>query len=178
MAGSKRVLTAAAALALCAAGARADFLIGQPIVVQGGPKVVSLRLTGLEAAWDGVLWLDADSSLNHTETPLFLNFETPIGTEIFLGQYEAGRRLDFIYDILTGQPNSFRTDAGPGIIQFGWEPIDATTIRVGVEEVTLPAGDHRYEDMQFEIQMTPVPTPAPAAAIGVLALLGCRRRRP
>ncbi len=176
---ARKGLLAATVIAACGTAARADLIIGQPIVFQDTPRAVTLRFVSSEAAWDGVLWIDADSARDHVEVPLFLNHDSAAGYEVPLGIFNPGERLDFIYDVISGEINSFRTDDAAGIMQFGWEVIDSNTTRIGIEDIRLPGGDHDYNDMVFEMHTVPVPAPGAGGTGGALAaaILGFGRRR-
>lgn len=173
-----RTRTAAAcAIGLAAAGANADMIIGQPLVFSGTPQAVTLRYVSSSAGWDGVLWLDASSARDGIETPLFFNHGTVPGTELQIGIFQPGERLDFIYDVISGSYDTFRTTDPVTIAQFSWEVLDPHTTRVGVEDIRLPAGDRDYNDMVFEVHTLSVPGPPGMALLGLVGVLATRRRR-
>lgn len=164
-------------MALAAGTAQAEYFVGQPIVVTNGPAIVTVSYVGSDAGWDGVLWLDGDSSASSLEVPLFFNHDNVLGNTHNLGIFQAGQRIDFIYDILTGVNNTFRTDDPTTSAQFRWEWTAPDTIRVGVEDIKLPGGDGDYNDMVFDVSMMSVPAPGAAVGLAMLGAVGLRRRR-
>lgn len=173
-------LLAACVLGACAANASAATYIGEPIYIQDQPHEVTIHFMSATSEFRGILWLAASSSrelINPVDVPLFYNHDNTLNFEYELGEFAPGERLDFIYEVLTGAPNSFRTDTESGIKQFGWDWSAPNMIMVGVDDVSLPDGDGDYDDMVFEIRMTPVPAPAATAGLALLGILGFRRRR-
>lgn len=174
----KNVLSSAGLLLLCAAGsASAQVHIGDPIIIEGGPQSVSVHYFYATTNMDGVLWLDGDSTQDGQDVPLFFNHSGELGFEHILGRYEEGARLDFIYDVLTGVPDSFRTTDPIESLQFRWEWTTPDIIEVDIDDMRLPGGDADYNDMVFEVRMQSIPAPGAAGGIAMLGLIGLRRRR-
>jgi hypothetical protein len=174
----KNVLAGAGLLLLITAGhATAQVHIGDPIIIEGGPQSVSVHYFYATTNMDGVLWLDGSSTHDGQDVPLFFNHSGELGFEHILGRYEEGDRLDFIYDVLTGEPDSFRTTDPIESLQFRWEWTTPDIIEVDIDDMRLPAGDADYNDMVFEVRMHAIPAPGPTAGLALLPLLGLRRRR-
>lgn len=164
-------------LGVCAGAASGEFIIGQPIIMDQTRPNVSVHFFSSTTPYDGVLWMQGREGRDEPDRPLFFNHDGGLGFEHHLGRFEAGERLDFIYDVLTGNPDSFRTSDPQEIYQFGWEWSTPDIILVGIEDVRLPHGDGDYDDFVFEVRFSEVPGPTAGTSLATLGLIALRRRR-
>lgn len=177
MINRKHLCTAIGILGSCGGAATAQVHYGQPIIIQDEPHAVSVHYMSASTSYDGVLWLAGTSIPSGIDTPLFFNHSGELGFEHYLGGFQVGDRLDFIYDVLTGAPDSFRTDDLVESMQFRWRWDTPDIILVEIEDVRLPGGDWDYNDMRFEVRMLPIPGPGAGVALAMAGFLGVRRRR-
>src|SRR5690606_40400547 len=113
---------------------------GEPIILQDRQSV-SVHYMSASSPLDGLLWLAGSSTPTGVDMPLFFNRSGELGFEHDLGPYEAGARLDFIYDVLTVSPDSFRTDDPFEALQYRWRWDTSAIILVALDDVRLPMGD-------------------------------------
>jgi hypothetical protein len=172
-----RLCIGAGVVMLWTMGAGAQVHYGQPIIIEGQTQSVSVHFMSSDTAYDGVLWLTGDSAPDMLDMPLFFNHSGALGFEHELGEFQVGDRLDFIYDVFTGVPDSFRTDDAIESMQFRWQWDTHDIILVEVDDVRLPAGDADYNDMRFEVRMRPVPAPGLVGGLAMAGVFGMRRRR-
>lgn len=175
----KSVLIGLGLIGACATAASAEFFIGQPIVIENAlMQNFSVHYYSSTTPYDGVLWLEGRESRDEPDRPLFFNHDGGLGFEHYIGRWEIGDRLDFLYDVLTGHPDSFRMRDEQEIFQFGWEWSTPDIILVGVDDVRLPNGDADYDDILFEVRFGDgVPAPGAACGAAMLGLFAVRRRR-
>jgi hypothetical protein len=175
----KSVVIGLAVIGVGAGTASAEFIIGEPIVIENAlMQNFSVHYFSATTPYDGALWLEGRESHNEPDRPLFFNHDGGLGFEHYIGRWEIGDRIDFIYDVLTGRPDSFRTRDAQEIYQFGWEWSTPDIILVGIDDVRLPDGDADYDDIMFEVRFGDgVPAPSVAGAMAMLGLIAVRRRR-
>jgi hypothetical protein len=167
-----------AVVALGAGAVGAQVHIGEPIILQDRHNV-SVHYMSASSPLDGVLWLAGSSTPTGADIPLFFNRSGELGFEHDLGTYQAGARLDFIYDVLTGLPDSFRTDDPLEALQYRWRWDTPDIILVELDDVRLPMGDADYNDIRFEVRFHAIPatTSTAAVAVALIPFFGRRRQR-
>ena len=136
---------------------------------------------GSDAGYTGELsFLDTSSPTASVET-LFNNHASTPGDRIDLpGTFAQGQRLDFRYEITVGGLDVFSTDDENDWAQFSVDASDPERVRVGIEDIRLPAGDEDYNDAVFEVVFecgSTVPAPGSLALLGAGGLMVGRRRR-
>lgn len=178
MLSKKNVLAAIGVVGACGASSLAQVHIGDPIILENGPQYVSIHYYSATTPLDGMLSLDGVSTTNGLDMALFMNHDGALGFEHYLGVYEQGARIDFVYDVFTEVPDTFRTVNPVDAMQFRWEWSTPDIILVGIEDMRLPMGDGDYDDIMFEVRFQPIPAPgAGAAALALIGVAGYRRRR-
>lgn len=185
------VLTACLAASMLADPADADLVMGEPVAVPIDASQIIIEFAGSDAGYSGdfyflgwggpdeLLELAPDTAKPGLGMKLFNNHAASAGDTITIdGVFSAGAVLHFAYDVVSGRPDTFRTDVAADRSQFAW---DAAAGRLGIEDILLGDSDGDYNDAMLNITFTPVDIPAP----GSVALLVCagaiplrsRRRR-
>lgn len=120
-----------------------------------------------------------DNSFEGAPIMLWDNHSATQGQE-FTAQrlFDAGERIDFTYDVVTGGIDTFSTANESDWQQFRIDASDPNNITVGVEDIRYPQGDMDHNDAVFHVVFTPATVPAPGA-LALLAAGGglCARRR-
>lgn len=172
----------AAALAIGGASSASAATIGNYIIATGGE--VTATFLGQTAGYIDKLYL----TVGDTETYVFQNRGTAVGTSVVLGSFEAGTELKFFINVSKSGldyysgPGSLNPDGiahaevindyAPGLTYVGFEDI-------------YRGGDKDYDDITFSLagaigvsELPAVPLPASAALLlGGVGALALKRRR-
>lgn len=167
---------AAASVAACVGVAGADPIIGQAIPVPAN-SLVTVTFVSSSAGWTGNLhWLDGDAAF--TPGPvIFNNHAASPGDTFAVGTFGSAGPLMFSYDVVSGTQNLFEMTDAAEINQFSYEATGPGMYRMGIEDIRLPGGDRDYNDIVFDVNVTPVPTGGPIALSGLGAALLIRKRK-
>lgn len=165
-------------------------ILGQDIYAANDGDVIATYL-GATAAYSNDLYLYVSSG---SDTWIFNNQSTPVGTTVNLGSFSAGDELLFyIYvndtgnSFYSGSDTSLNTDGiYHAIVDFDYAPGETY---VGFEDL-LNGGDRDYDDVMFSFTNLasegglggdPVPEPSTIALLGLglvgLVGAGARKRR-
>jgi|GEM_PF-6237880 len=180
---------ALAGVSLCAAGAHADFIFGEPITILTNGTTASITFLAARANWTGVLFHANPAQPASMGTALFQNMSARPGDTRALGIFAADDTVTFNYRVSTGTRNDWRMATTPD--HFGLEMLDPRTVVVHVEDMPMHISDRDYDDCVAVVRFSadvrlgrgsgeenPTPTPGTAALIALgLAAGGSRRRR-
>lgn len=156
-------------------GALGAMVIGSPITVPADGASVSVTYVGSSAAWTGILyWIEPADDL---AAELFHNKLSAPGESYDLGLFEPFEPILFAYEITHGVQDIYFMDDPIDVRQFSYTDLGGGLYRVGVEDIKLPGGDHDYNDLMFDVQVTPVPGPGALALLGLGGVRALRRRR-
>lgn len=171
--------------------ARAEYVVGAPIIVPNGVTVITLEFVSADAAYTGeISFLGAGSDLLVTMPAadtgpaglgqqLFVNQNGATGNTIVLeGVYAAGDTLHFGYRVFepSGQEDLFRTDNAADVDNFAWDE-EAGLLHIEDLRPGHPWYDADYNDIIVRVSFTIVPAPASALALIAGGTIGFGRRR-
>lgn len=178
---------ALAAVSLCAAGAQAAFIFGEPITVLNDSTTASISFVTARANWSGLLYLANPNSTTSMGTALFNNLASRAGDTRSLGIFNADDTVTFNYRVTSGTRNDWRMATTPE--HFGLELLDSRTVVVHVEDMPMSFSDNDYDDCVAIVRFsgdvilghrgggTETPTPGTAALLALGAAASTLRRR-
>lgn len=170
--------------------ARADAVIGGPVVSPVGFSTATIEFTGSSAGYTGDFyflgWGTADTILHFApdtrETGLgqwlFNNHSSEVGAAVALDAlFESQSVLHFAYEIVHPRPKRdlFRTDVGDDALNFVY---DASTGFYGVEDLrrSQRGYDGDFNDAEFAIEFQSIPAPGSLMLLGLGGFALTRRR--
>lgn len=182
-----------AAIALASwmsSSARAQPVVGAPIIVPGDNTIVTIEFVGAYAAYTGELsFLGAGSTTEITRfvadtgpvglgQQTFINHQPASGPITLEGVYSGGEALHFAYRVFdpADATDTLRTDVADTSGHFAW---DASTGRLGVEDLRPdhPWYDADYDDIVVQVTFSSLPGPSALAALLLASMIPSRRRR-
>lgn len=182
---------ALAAVSLCAAGAHAAFVFGEPITVLNDNTTASISFVTARANWSGLLYLADPNSTTVMGTALFNNLASRAGDTRVLGTFNADDTVTFNYRVTSGTRNDWRMATTPE--HFGLELLDSRTVLVHIEDMPMSYSDKDYDDCVAVIRFSgdvilgrrsggddgdhSTPTPGTSALLAIAAGLSAGRRR-
>ncbi len=172
------------------------------ILTDASDFTASVTFVGSNAGAKGSLFFVGSADGGVITAPTIID-DAVLGAELFstntppdasaltvdLGEFAGGTTLEFAYLITHGvnvapTGSLFRTDTDLNPAHFAI--LDAPTLlangstrySVGVEDIRNAVNaDWDYNDVEFEVTITPVPTPGAGLLAFAGGLVGCRRRR-
>jgi len=168
-----------AIVAAVAAGAHADIYQDPGIFAPFGNAQVDIIWGGSSAGYTGeVQWVD--TAFESAPQTLWTNHNaTPEQVYRIPRLFAAGERVDFRYEIISGNIDAFETFDPTDWPQFEVDASDPLSVVVGVEDIRYPSGDMDHNDAIFRVvfSQAAVPSPGSLALIGVGGVFMARRRR-
>ncbi|MBO6738466.1 MAG: PEP-CTERM sorting domain-containing protein [Phycisphaerales bacterium] len=168
-----------AIVAAVAAGAQADIYQDPGIFAPFGNAQVDIVWGGSSAGYTGeVQWVD--TAFEGAPQTLWTNHNaTAEQTYRIPRLFAAGERVDFRYEIISGNIDAFATFVPADWAQFSVDASDPRNVVVGVEDIRYPSGDMDHNDAVFRVvfSQAAVPSPGSLALIGAGGVFMTRRRR-
>jgi uncharacterized protein (TIGR03382 family) len=183
----KKMTFGALAFAMLAAGsARADLIVGAPVIAPANAPTAVVEFVSFEANFAGQLFFLGTGTEFAVTNPAPNSGPAMLGQFLFNNQVAApgeqvtldltlqeGDYLHFAYKVIQpGHENIFKTNLAPDQVQFAYDAGDGT---FAIEDIPVPSPATDYNDAV--VQITFIPAPGAAALLLLAGVVGTRRRR-